>query len=40
MENIANESAYIALDKNRNIISDDDIKDAFLKILSSKETIV
>lgn len=39
MENITNESAYIAIEKNNTEICDDDLRMALQKLMSEKQSI-
>lgn len=40
METIANESAYVAIDANSEIIKDEDVLNAFLKIFETKKKLI
>lgn len=40
MENITNESAYLAIEKSKQIIDDEDFEEAFNKIRMEKENML
>ena len=40
MENITNESAYITIEKSKQIIEDEDFEEAFNKIKREKDTMI